>query len=212
MNLGTKKNYNISFVIIIINIIVFIASYVLYSKEILRLNIYLGINPTLFSDYKFYWTPITYMFAHANVSHLFFNMFAMFMFGHSIEERMGSAGFTAYYFITGALAGIFSLIFYTVFKVNVLLIGASGAMYAVLFAYAVFYPNRKLYFFGVIPINPPTLILLYTAFDLYSELFRATNIAHITHLSGFLFAFLYFKFVYKINPLFIFKNYKRLTE
>lgn len=212
MNLGTKKNYNISFIIIVINILVFIASYILFNQQILRLNLYLGLNPTLFTEYKFYWTPLTYMFAHGGVSHLFFNMFAMFIFGHSIEERMGSAGFTAYYLITGALAGIFSLIFYKMFNMNVLLIGASGAIYAVLFAYAVFYPNRKIYIWGILPISPPVLILIYTALDLYSQIFKATNVAHITHLSGFLFAFIYFKLVYKINPIFIFRNYKRFTE
>lgn len=212
MNLESKKNYNISFVIIVINILVFVASYILYTQQILRLNLYMGLNPTLFLTYKHYWTPITYMFAHEGVSHLFFNMFAMFVFGHSIEERMGSVGFSLYYLITGAFAGIFSLIIYKIFNMNVLLIGASGAMYAIMFAYAVFFPNRKLYFFGIIPISPPVLILLYTAFDLYSQIFTSSNVAHITHLSGFLFAFFYFKLVYKINPLFIFTNYKRFTK
>lgn len=134
------------------------------------------------------------------------------MFGHAIEQKMGTIGFAAYYLLTGAFAGIFSLIFYKIFNINVLLIGASGAIYAVLFAYAVFYPNRKLYIFGLIPISPPMLILIYTAFDLYSQIFRSTNIAHITHLSGFLFAYIYFRTVYKINPLFIFKNYKRFIK
>lgn len=191
---------------------IFITSFILYNSQILRLNLYMGLNPTLFIDYKHYWTPISYMFAHGDISHLFFNMFAMFVFGHSIEQKMGSMGFSLYFLTTGAFAGLFSLLFYKIFNINVLLIGASGAIYALLFAYAVFFPNRKLYIFGLIPINPPFLILIYTAFDLYSQIFRATNVAHITHLSGFLFAFIYFKLVYKINPLFIFRNYKRFTQ
>lgn len=191
---------------------IFITSFILYNSQILRLNLYMGLNPTLFIDYKHYWTPISYMFAHGDISHLFFNMFAMFVFGHSIEQKMGSMGFSLYFLTTGAFAGLFSLLFYRIFNINVLLIGASGAIYALLFAYAVFFPNRKLYIFGLIPINPPFLILIYTAFDLYSQIFRATNVAHITHLSGFLFAFIYFKLVYKINPLFIFRNYRRFTQ
>ncbi|QEN04882.1 rhomboid family intramembrane serine protease [Thiospirochaeta perfilievii] len=212
MNLETKKNYNLSFLIIIINIIVFFLSLILYNMEIIRLNLYLGLNPTLFVEYKHYWTPITYMFAHGNISHLFFNMFALFIFGHSLEQKMGSIPFITYYFVTGVLAGLFSLLLYWFFHINVLLIGASGAIYALLFAYAVFYPNRKLYFWGIVPISPPVLILIYTAIDLYSQIFGSTNIAHLTHLSGLLFAYLFFRLVYKINPLFIFMNYKKFTK
>jgi len=209
LNFDKRKNYNLSFGIIIITSLIYLLKYILYSNQILRLNLYLGLNPTLFIDYKHYWTPITYIFAHGDFNHLFFNMFAIFMFGHAIEEKMGSLGFISYYLITGALAGIFSLLIYMVFKINVILIGASGAIYAILFAYAVFFPNRKLYIFGIIPMSPPMLILIYTVFNLYSQFFGSTNVAHITHLSGFLFAFLYFKVVYKINPIFIFRNYKR---
>lgn len=187
----------------------FLLTYLLRKFEIIRLDLYMILNPTLFIQYKHFWTPISYMFAHSNISHLFFNMFALFMFGHAIEERMGSVGFISFYLITGALAGVFSLIMYYILSVNVFLLGASGAIYAVLFAYAVFYPNRKLYFFGIIPISPPILIAMYAAFDIYSGLFRESNVAHITHLSGFLFAYLYFKTIYKIDPIFIFKNYKR---
>ncbi len=211
MDTHLKKNYNFSFGIIILCSVVFLLSFILYNQEILRLNLYLGLNPTLFIKYKHYWTPITYMFAHSNLGHLFFNMFALFMFGHSIEEKMGSLEFIAYYIITGLLAGLFSLIFYYIFGINVLLIGASGSIYAVLFAYAVFFPARKIYFFGIIPISPPILILLYTAYDLISQIFGATNIAHITHLSAFVFAFFYFKLVYKVNPIFIFRHYRRFN-
>ncbi len=204
-----RKNYNISFAIIIINVTIFLLSYILLKAQIVRLDVYMVLNPTLFLKYKHYWSPISYMFAHANISHLFFNMFAIFVFGHSIEDKMGSVGFTIYYLITGALAGVFSLVIYTVLNINVLLLGASGAIYALLFAYAVFYPNRKLYIFGLIPISPPILILLYAGFDIYSQIFGSSGVAHITHLSGFLFAYFYFKVVFKINPIFILKNYKR---
>lgn len=209
MNQDLKKNYNLSFAIILANIAIYIITYTLYYLQIVRLNLYLGLNPVLFLKYKHFWTPITYMFAHSGFTHLFFNMFVLFMFGHSVEERMGSRNFAVYYLLTGTLAGLFSLVIYYYFNINVLLIGASGAIYSLLFAYAVFYPNRKIYIFGIIPIKPPMLILLYTGYDLFSQIFRSTNVAHITHLSGFLFAYLYFRFVYKINPIYIFKNYRK---
>lgn len=207
-----NKIYNISFALIIINIIVFIISYIM-NKAGFRLNLYLGLNPTLFIQYKHYWTPITHMFAHSSLSHLFFNMFALFMFGHTVESKMGSIRFLIFYLSTGILAGLFSLTFYFFSEFNpyMLMVGASGAIYALLFAYAVLFPNRKLYIFGIIPINPPTLIIIYTGYDIFSHVFRNTNIAHIAHLSGFLFAYLYFRLIYKIDPIYIFKNYKRFN-
>lgn len=205
MKLVNNKNYNLSMTLIIVNILVFIISVLINPK----LNIYMGLNPELFIRYKFYWTILTHMFAHSSFSHLFFNMFMIFMFGHTLEEKMGSFKFIIYYIITGSFAGLFSLFIYYIFSMNVLLVGASGAIYAVLFAYAVIFPNRKIYIFGLIPINPPTLIAVFTLFNIYSQIFRDTNVAHITHLSGFLFAYLYFRFIYKIDPIYIFKNYKR---
>lgn len=205
MKLVNNKNYNLSMTLIIVNILVFIISVLINP----RLNIYMGLDPERFIRNKFYWTILTHMFAHSSFSHLFFNMFMIFMFGHTLEEKMGSFKFIIYYIITGSFAGLFSLFIYYIFSMNVLLVGASGAIYAVLFAYAVIFPNRKIYIFGLIPINPPTLIAVFTLFNIYSQIFRDTNVAHITHLSGFLFAYLYFRFIYKIDPIYIFKNYKR---
>lgn len=200
-----KKNYNLSFGIIVICIVVYFISRLFFRD----LNLYMGLHPVLFIKYKHFWAPLSHMFAHSDLNHLFFNMFAIFIFGHAVESRMGSKGFIIYYLSTGLLAGIFSLILYFFLNLNVLLIGASGAIYALLFAYAVIYPNRKLYIMGIIPIAPPILILLYTGYDIFSQVFRATQVAHLTHLSGFLFAYLYFKLIYKVNPIYIFRNYRK---
>lgn len=200
-----RKNYNLSFGIIIISIIVYLITRFIYQD----LNIYLGLHPVLLIKYKHFWSLITHMFAHGDLNHLFFNMFAIFIFGHAVESKMGSKGFIIYYLSTGLLAGVFSLVLYFLLDLNVLLVGASGAIYSLLFAYAVIYPNRKLYILGLIPISPPVLILIYTGYDLFSQIFRSTNVAHLTHLSGFLFAYLYFKIIYKVNPIYIFKNYRR---
>lgn len=204
-----NKNYNFSFGIIVINIIVFILRIIVANNFRIDINEQLKLNPIDFIFYKHFWTPITHMFAHSGFSHLFFNMFALFMFGHSIERLIGSVRFLKFYLTTGTLAGIFSLVVYIFLNINVSLVGASGAIYAVLFAYAVLFPNSKLYILGLIPINPPTLIIIYSVYDIFSHVFRDTNVAHITHLSGFLFAYLYFKFIFKVDPVHIFKNYKR---
>ncbi len=138
-----NKIYNVSFALIIINVIVFILTYLLYENRIMNVNQLLGLNPVSFVQYKFYWTPLTHMFAHSGIRHLFFNMFMLFMFSLSVESKLGSSKFLLYYLITGSLAGVFSLIVYVLLNVNVLLIGASGAIYAILFAYAVLFPHRK---------------------------------------------------------------------
>lgn len=201
----TDKNENISFTLIVINIAVFILTSTIFPVW----TIYLGLNPEGFIIYKLYWTPLTYMFVHSGLDHLLFNLLMLFIVGPLLEKRMGSGKFLIYYLVTGILAGIFSLLLYTLFNFNVRLVGASGAIYALLFAYAVIFPNRKIYIFGIIPIRPPTLIAVFAIYNLYSLLFKRTNVAHITHLSGFLFAYLYFKIIFKIDPINIFKNYKR---
>lgn len=201
----TDKNENISFTLIVINIAVFILTSTIFPVW----TIYLGLNPEGFIIYKLYWTPLTYMFVHSGLDHLLFNLLMLFIVGPLLEKRMGSGKFLIYYLVTGILAGIFSLLLYTLFNFNVRLVGASGAIYALLFAYAVIFPNRKIYIFGIIPIRPPTLITVFAIYNLYSLLFKRTNVAHITHLSGFLFAYLYFKIIFKIDPINIFKNYKR---
>lgn len=203
-----NRNLNLCFTLIIINIIFFIISI----KIIPNLSKYLGLNPRLFLLYKFYWTPFTHMFIHSGLDHLLFNLLMLFIVGPLLEEKMGSGKFIIYYLVTGIFAGSFSILLYTLFNFNVLLVGASGAIYALLFAYAVLFPNRKIYIFGIIPMNPPTLIIVFTVYNLYSQIFRRTNIAHITHLSGFFFAYLYFKIVFKIDPIYIFKNYKRFKQ
>lgn len=209
-DLRIHKNY--SFGIIVVTTIIFFITFIAQVVFGRSLNVYMALHPVLLFEYKHFWAPLSYMFAHSGISHLFFNMFAMFVFGHAVEEKMGSVKFLIYYILSGVVAGLFSLIIYWLFSPTGPVIGASGAIYALLFAYAVFFPNRKIYIWGIIPIAPPVLILVYTGIDIYSQLFRATNVAHITHLSGFLFAFFYFRWVYRINPLYIFRNYKNIIK
>lgn len=207
-----NKIHNVSFALIIINIIVFILTYLLYQNSVMNLNQLFGLNPITFLKYKFYWTPLTHMFAHSGIRHLFFNMFMLFMFSHSVESKLGSRKFILYYLITGSLAGLFSLLFYILLNVNVLLVGASGAIYAILFAYAVLFPHRKIYFFGIVPISPPLLIAIYAGYNIIGQIIGRSNIAYIAHLSGFLFAYIYFRLIFKIDPIFIFKNYRRFQN
>jgi membrane associated rhomboid family serine protease len=152
------------------------------------------------------WTFVTYMFFHDGFSHLFFNMFALFIFGIQVERQMGSREFLLFYFLTGILAGVFSFAAYSIADMilgyyPVALMGASGAIFAVQLAYAVFFPDSIIYIWGILPIRAPVMVLGFTALGI---LFMITgwggNVAHVTHLAGFGFAWLYFLCRFGINP------------
>ena len=148
------------------------------------------------------WTFVTYMFVHGGISHILFNMFALFIFGMPVERRMGSREFLLFYFATGSLAGIFSFIMYMASGTPaVILMGASGAIFAIELAYAVFYPDSIIYIWGILPLRAPVMVLGFTALELISSVFGLRQgVAHLTHLAGFGFAWLYFVIRFGINP------------
>jgi len=149
------------------------------------------------------WTFITYMFMHGGFQHIFFNMLGLFIFGMHVERQMGSKEFLLFYFVTGALAGIFSFIMYCLtgnFLVS--LVGASGAVYAVQLAYAVFFPTSVIYIWGIIPLRAPVMVLGFTALSLFFIITGGGgNVAHLTHLAGFGFAWIYFMVRFGVSPL-----------
>ncbi len=149
------------------------------------------------------WQVVTYMFAHANLSHLFFNMLGLFFFGTQVERRIGSTEFLLFYFLTGILAGVFSFAVYAATgSWLVFLLGASGAVYAVLLAFATLFPDSRILVWGILPVRAPVLVLAYTAIEVLSQLFSfRSGVAHLTHLAGFGFAYLYFLVRLGINPV-----------
>jgi membrane associated rhomboid family serine protease len=153
------------------------------------------------------WTFITYMFMHGSLSHIIFNMLGLFIFGVPVERQMGSKEFLLYYFITGILAGVFSfIVYYFTGNLMVFLMGASGALFAVELAYAIFFPDSIIYIWGILPIRAPVLVLGFTALELISSITgRQGNVAHLTHLAGFATGWFYFLIRFGINP------WRRLT-
>jgi membrane associated rhomboid family serine protease len=148
------------------------------------------------------WQFVTYMFAHGNMRHLLFNMLALFLFGYQTERTMGTFEFLLYYFICGIVAGILSFLAYLFTGANyVFLLGASGAVFAVQLAFAVLRPDAIIYFWGIIPLRAPVMILGATAIELFSMFAaRNTDVAHITHLFGFAAGWLYFLIRFGVNP------------
>ena len=163
---------------------------------------YFSMCPHYVIEKGFVWTFVTYMFVHGDFTHLLFNMIGLLIFGIQVERQMGSREFLLFYFVTGILAGIFSfIIYYLTGQEIIFLVGASGAIYAVQLAYAVFFPNSVLYIWGILPIRAPIMVLGFTAISLFSIIFSRNNgVAHLTHLAGFGFAWIYFHVRFGINP------------
>jgi membrane associated rhomboid family serine protease len=194
------RNDNTVLVLIGLNILVFLGNMVFREGELL---FRLSMNPVLVRQ-GWVWQFFTYMFVHdpRSLGHLFFNMFALFMFGSQVERQMGSREFLLYYLLTGVLAGVFSfLAYYFTGSYRVWLMGASGAVFAVQLAYAVLFPRAVILLWGLLPLKAPVMVLGFTGLELFFMITgRAGNVAHITHLTGFAFGWLYFLVRFGINP------------
>ena len=164
---------------------------------------YMALNPVAVLQLGAYWQFFTYMFAHGGISHLVLNMLGLFFFGIQVERHVGSKEFVLFYLLTGLLAGIFSFfVYWLTGAYNVYLLGASGAIFAVQFAYAVFFPTSMVYIWGILPVRAPILVLGFTALEVFSTFTGfASGVAHLTHLAGFAFAWLYFVVRFGLNPL-----------
>jgi len=170
----------------------------------LTLERFLAMMPQAIIKNGAIWTFFTYMFMHANFTHILFNMLGLFIFGIHVEKQMGSNEFVLFYLVTGFLAGVFSFVMYYFFSNPLIpLVGASGALFAVQLAYAVFFPTSIIYIWGILPLRAPVMVLAFTVLSLF---FTVTgtggNVAHLTHLAGFAFAWLYFMLRYGMNPWF----------
>lgn len=195
--------YNATIVIIAVNVFVY-----LLTSMFPGLVYILSLNPVLFWGAKMYWQPFTYMFVHGGFTHIFFNMLGLVFFGIATERAMGSKEFILMYLLCGFLSGAASLAVYTFTGMfHILLMGASGAIYSMLLAYAVIFPRSIIYIWGILPVPAPLLIVLYAIIEFGSQFFGMQGgVAHLTHLAGFGFAWLYFVVRMGIHPLKVWKD------
>jgi membrane associated rhomboid family serine protease len=196
------RNYGVVYWLIGINVLIFAATQFLGPQVNYLMTVYLTMIPAIILEKGWVWTFVTYMFMHGGVTHILFNMFGLFIFGTQVERQMGSFEFLLYYLITGILAGIFSFVVYVLSGTTlVVLLGASGAIFAVQLAYAVFFPNSIIYLWGILPLRAPVMVLGFTALELiFSITGTRSNVAHLTHLAGFGFGWLYFLARLGVNP------------
>ena len=176
-------------VLISINILLFLFRYISIERFDLAQIFGLSSNDV----WPMIWQPLTYMFIHGDFFHLFMNMFVLWMFGSEMESIWGSRGFLKYYFITGIGSGLIWLLLNISNPFSVL-IGASGAIYGVLLAYGLMFPNRKVLIYFLFPIKVKYFVLLLGVIAFISSIGdTGSNISHLTHLSGMLIGFIYLK-------------------
>ena len=175
--------------LLIINIIVFLMEYITGGTEIIY---FFGLVPRLIVQRFYIWQFVTYMFLHGGLWHLFLNMFILWMFGSEIERYWGSRAFLKYYFITGVGAGLLSWL--TALGSVTPTIGASGAVYGILVAYGMMFPNRPIYLYFLLPIKAKHFVIFLVVMELMASRGQASSgIAHFAHLGGMLFGYLYLK-------------------
>ena len=219
--------------LLIINVLMYLATFTLTRFNI-DLTDLLGLHFFKASDFRAY-QLVTYMFMHGNFGHLFFNMFALWMFGNTLENIWGSKRFLLFYMVCGIGAGLCQeLVQYIQYTTSLVqydtvnfgnghvvpmasylnmmtTVGASGAVYGLLLAFGMMFPNSMIYFYFLIPIKAKWFVIGYAVIELIMGLGGADNVAHFAHLGGMLFGLLLILY-WKKNPAGPNKNFKKWKE
>ena len=159
----------------------------------------LGLVPAYVLHQFWIWQPVTYMFLHGGIFHILFNMLALWMFGAELERIWGTRYFLKFYFVTGIGAGLLTVLFsllpfdFAQQLQRSIVIGASGAIYGLLLAYALYFPDRPIYMYFLFPIPAKIFVAIMGGIAFLSSLSDAGGVANATHLGGLLVAYLFLK-------------------
>ncbi len=161
----------------------------------------LGLTPSAVLHGGWVWQPLTYMFLHhpGSFTHILFNMLILWMFGVELERLWGTPFFVRYYFVAGIGAALTTLIVSVLpfdFAMPVYYattVGASGAIYGLLLAYAYYYPDRPILMFLLFPIPAKYFVLILGGIAFLSSVVGGSSVAHATHLGGLLAGYIYLK-------------------
>ena len=198
--------------LLIINGIFFLATIAMDMVWHVDLAQYLGLHYIGASDFQPY-QFVTYMFMHGSFGHLFFNMFALWMFGNAIENAWGPKRFLFFYMVCGIGAGLTQELVqyiqlndivqnYEYVRLNnrsipvdeylnmLTTVGASGAVYGILLAFGMMWPDSRIYIYFAIPIKAKWFVLIYGLLELFSGFSSIDNVAHFAHVGGMVFGLL----------------------
>jgi membrane associated rhomboid family serine protease len=155
-------------------------------------DLYFGLIPWRVTHEFMIWQLASYMFLHDGFFHIFVNMFTLYMFGNDLERVWGPRRFLTYYFVTGIGAGLCSYL--AGISSLTITIGASGAIYGLLLAYGLLYPNRLVYLYFLFPIKVKWLVFFMGVLAFLSSITgSAPGVANIAHLGGLLVGYVFLK-------------------
>jgi len=162
------------------------------------ISIWFGLVPALVVDRWWIWQPVTYMFLHGGLFHLLFNMLALWMFGVDLERLWGTRFFIRFYFVAGIGAAATTLVMsllpfaFAEAMFASVTVGASGAIYGLLVAFAMMYPHRPIYLYMLFPIPARIFVIIIGAISFLSSVSEPRGgVAHAAHLGGILAGYLY---------------------
>jgi membrane associated rhomboid family serine protease len=185
----------------------------LWVKRLLLANVAFWLSLTVFGDLQEWlsfaaadvlrkpWSPLSYMFVHMSFGHLFMNMLVLFFFGPPLESRWGSRFFIKYYLITGLSGALFSALLYP-WVGAIPIIGASGAIFGLLVAFAMNWPNSKIYLYFLFPVPAKWVVVGLGLFSLFSTVSGVDDgVAHWAHLGGLITGFMYLRFGERVGRI-----------
>jgi membrane associated rhomboid family serine protease len=163
------------------------------------LQVYFGLSPQSVIERQWIWQPITYMFLHADMFHILFNMLGIWMFGVQLERLWGTREFVKYYAITGVGAAVTTIAVsflpfsFTAPIYQSITVGASGALYGLLLAFALKWPHTPILMFLLFPVPARYFVMIIGGIAFLSSIGGGDGIAHAAHLGGLAFGYAYLK-------------------
>lgn len=155
-----------------------------------------ALQPDLVYGRGYIWQLASYLFLHGDLGHILINMFMLWMFGVEMERMWGGRKFLKYYFLTGVGAGVVTCFFSPQSRT----VGASGAIFGIMLAYGMTFPDRQILFWFIFPMKARHFVLLLAAIELWvSSQYVSDGIGHFAHLGGMLFGYLYLKRAWRLR-------------
>ncbi len=183
--------------LIIVNCLVLMATRMINFDFMYRYFALWGVESPLFKPYQ----VVTYMFMHADINHLFFNMFSLWMFGRTLEQVMGQKRFFTYYMVCGIGAGLIQLAVSGASGAFTPTVGASGSVFGLLLAFGVLFPNQVIMLLiPPIPIKAKWFVMIYGVIELFLGVSgRQVGVAHFAHLGGMIWGYMLLMYWKKIG-------------
>jgi membrane associated rhomboid family serine protease len=180
--------------LLLVNVGIFLLRFFLGRTSLGELFTYFALIPTEVVTHLFVWQLATYMFLHSGIAHILWNMLALWMFGTELERLWGTRRFLQFYFFCGIGAGLCVIVGNYLFgNPNVATVGSSGAIYGLLLASAVLWPDRQILFSFLIPIKMKYFVIIIGAIAFLNSFNPASPVSDVAHLGGMLFGYVFLK-------------------